>query len=300
MYKAWIVLITCANSRVIHLDLVPDCTGESCIDALKRFVNKHGAPNVIVSDNGKNFISKDVQEFAVNQGITWKFNIENAPWYGGIYERLVRSVKRCLRKILTNSRISYDQMLTTLCEIENVLNNRPLTYLYSENDMIEPITPNKLLHGHNIYTFVNENRDIKQVNGMDIAVKRYHYICKLLEHFWCRWHREYLVELREHQKSQSRNSSFHPHVGDVVVVKDDNLKRIDWRIGKINELIISKDGKIRAAQIDVASNGKVFRTKRPINKLFPIELNIEQKQIQPKFVDESDIPNLVVAGGNVR
>ena len=79
----------------------------------------------------------------------WKFNIAEAPWYGGFFERLVQSVKRCLRKILGNARIDYDEMVTVLKQIENVINNRPLTYDYTD-DMVEPITPNKLLYGRNL------------------------------------------------------------------------------------------------------------------------------------------------------
>ena len=57
MYKAWVVPVTCANSRGIYSDLVPDCTSNCCVDALKRFVNFHGAPKILISDNGKYFIS---------------------------------------------------------------------------------------------------------------------------------------------------------------------------------------------------------------------------------------------------
>ena len=49
------------------------------------------------------------------------------------------------QKILGNARLDYEQMLTIIKEIEMVLNNRPITYLYTESDLIEPVTPNKLL-----------------------------------------------------------------------------------------------------------------------------------------------------------
>ena len=53
MHKAWIVVITCATSRCIYLDLVPDCSGTTLIDTLKRYISRHSAPKVIISDNGK-------------------------------------------------------------------------------------------------------------------------------------------------------------------------------------------------------------------------------------------------------
>ena len=98
MFKAWILIITCASSRGLYLDLVPDCSGKSCVEALIRFINSRGTPSLTISDNGKNFISQEVQDFASSKGMKWKFNIENAPWMGGFFERMVRSVKRPLRK----------------------------------------------------------------------------------------------------------------------------------------------------------------------------------------------------------
>ena len=88
MYKAWVVLVTCAKSRGIYSDLVTDCTSKCCVDALKRFVNSRGTPKIVISDNWKYFISTDVQNFATSSGIYWKFNIESVPWYGGFFERL--------------------------------------------------------------------------------------------------------------------------------------------------------------------------------------------------------------------
>ena len=45
------------------------------------------------------------------------------------YERLVKSVKLSLKKCLRNPRLNYDELSTTLVEVEAVLNSRPLTYL---------------------------------------------------------------------------------------------------------------------------------------------------------------------------
>ena len=46
---------------------------------------------------------------------------------GGIFKRIIRCTKRCLRKALGNAKVNYQELLTILKETENVLNNRPLT-----------------------------------------------------------------------------------------------------------------------------------------------------------------------------
>ena len=70
---------------------------------------------------------------------------------GGILEQMIRCTKRCLRKTLGNARINYQDLLTILNEIENVLNNRPLTAVYYD-EILQALNPNKLLYGHNINT----------------------------------------------------------------------------------------------------------------------------------------------------
>ena len=64
-----------------------------------------------MSDNAKTFkaaakeirtISRatNVQCYLTDKGVTWAFITEKAPWHGGFWERLVRSVKRRLEKSL--------------------------------------------------------------------------------------------------------------------------------------------------------------------------------------------------------
>lgn len=91
IYKAQLVIITCASSRGIQIDLVAGCTSESCIKILRRFISIRGTAQVVILDNGKYFTSEDAQIFVNKLNIKWKFNIEDTPWTGGFYERLISS-----------------------------------------------------------------------------------------------------------------------------------------------------------------------------------------------------------------
>ena len=248
----------------------PDNSASTCIDLLTRFFSTHGAPKTIISDNGKYFRSSEVQNFVANKGIKWKFNIEGAPWMGGFFERLVKMVKRCLKKSLWNARVNYQDLITILIQIQNVLNNRPLTYVY-DNEFGDVLTPNKLIFGRNIDNEVTKrNPNLENVQTDLFNHKK--RVQSNLRHFWSKWRHEYLTELREHNKVEKRTNSIIPNVGDIVIIKDDIKKRYDWRIGKIKELLSSRDGKIRAANVTVITNDKQSMLRRPINKLFPLEV----------------------------
>ena len=100
-YKSQIVLFTCAVTRAVHLEVVPNLAAPSFICALKRFISRRGIPNLIISDNGTCFKNEQVRfsEELTRMNISWKFNIAASPWWGGFWERLVQSVKRSLRTI---------------------------------------------------------------------------------------------------------------------------------------------------------------------------------------------------------
>ena len=98
MRKVCITLYTCASNRNIILDVVPSLSAKSFIRSFRRFISRRGCPDNIISDNGKNFVSKSSQNFISNLNVRWHFNLPLALWHGGFFERLVRSVKDLLQK----------------------------------------------------------------------------------------------------------------------------------------------------------------------------------------------------------
>ena len=92
------------------------------------------------------FKSQTVSCFVLNGGLTWKFNLGGAPWWGEFRERLVGMIKKCLKKPIGSERLLVTELPTVLFEIENVLNNRPFCFMY-DDDVSEVLTPNSLLYG---------------------------------------------------------------------------------------------------------------------------------------------------------
>ena len=130
------------------------------------------------------------------------------------------------------------------------------------------LTPNKLLFGRNLETTVSDNVEVETNLS-----KRAKYIDTLLDHWWKRWREDYLTELREHHKFKTKRCTLVPKIGDVVLIADDKLRRSEWKIGRVTELIMSKDKRIRCACVRMGKKGRILR--RPINKLYPIVKNDE-------------------------
>ena len=194
MKKVYIALYTCGSSRAVHLDVVPDLRAETFIRSFKRFSCRRGIPRLVVSDNAKTsktsatFLSSifelpEVQSFLLNHKVKWRFNLEKAPWWGGFFERMVRCVKRCLKKILKNAKLTYEELLTAVVEIECVLNSRPLTYVSTE-DIEEPLTPSHLLTGRRLLSIPDESVVAEEEStDVKILTRRQRYVVSLLSHF---------------------------------------------------------------------------------------------------------------------
>ena len=166
--KCYVCLFTCASTRAVHLEVVENLTVEAFIRAFRRFCARRGLPAILVSDNAKTFksASKEIKkllrtprlkEYLTSTGVKWKFIVEVAPFQGGFWERLIRSVKRCLIKIIGRAMVSYSEVSTILVEIESVVNSRPLTYVFDDNEEISyPLTPSHLVNGRNLNRLPND------------------------------------------------------------------------------------------------------------------------------------------------
>ena len=128
MRKNYVSVYTCVASRAVHLD-TSDLTAEAFIRDFRRFAASSGLPRELNLDNGKTFVSASkmlralfnspaVRRHPANKRVKWTFNLERAPWWGGYFERLVQSVKRCLKKILKNAKVTSEELQTVLVEID--------------------------------------------------------------------------------------------------------------------------------------------------------------------------------------
>ncbi|KIH55491.1 integrase core domain protein, partial [Ancylostoma duodenale] len=155
--KVYGIIMTCTTTRLLHLELVTDMTTTNLLNALRRFFARRGVPATITSDNGPYFllgeqILRDAVLPVINdisftnamatKGIVWKTITPYAPWQGAFYERLIKSVKHSLYKVMQGKTLTKTGMETLLVEIEGSLNTRPLSYQekhWDETPILRPI-----------------------------------------------------------------------------------------------------------------------------------------------------------------
>ena len=147
--KFYVALFTCAQVRAIHLELTESLSQADILLAFRRFAARRGFPSHVISDQARYFKAADVslRRYFGDKAPKWSFTVPVAPWHGGFYERLIKSVKMGLRKSLGNRCLTRTELETMLFEIENCVNSRPLTVVTDGPECPNALTPNHFLIG---------------------------------------------------------------------------------------------------------------------------------------------------------
>lgn len=87
------VIFTCLVSHAVHLEVASSPDTDSCINAIRRFIARRALVKTIRTDQGTNFINaqNELQKM-FDVGVNWIFNTCSAAHFGGVWERLIRSV----------------------------------------------------------------------------------------------------------------------------------------------------------------------------------------------------------------
>ena len=256
--KCYGVIFVCLASRAIHLDIVENYSTDAFLGALKRFVSIRGFPNTMHSDNGtqltcankqlrditKNLNMKDICKFGSNEGMTWSFNkAGDAPWLNASCESLLRLVKNGLSKSMGDSVLTFSELQTVMFEVSNLINSRPIGH--KPGNVIEYGTylcPNDFILGRNNNHAPEGMFDIKS----DYS-KRLKFVQDIINNFWKRWIRDYWHTLIIRKKWHVVKRNITPK--DIVLVKDTNALKGNWKIAEVVSVDAGRDGLVRTASL---------------------------------------------------
>ncbi len=269
--KAYVAVFVAFSVKAVHLEPVTELTTSAFIATLRRFIARRGMPRTIWSDNGTNFVgaAKEIKNLVSNpalsdycshQGIHWKFVPEHAPHFGDLWEASVKSFKQHLRKIVGEVKLTYEELTTTLTQIEACLNSRPLTPLPEDSDRLKVLIPGHFLIGKPLTALPDSSESLRPIT----MLRRWNLCQKLTNHFWNRWTQEYLITLNRFSKWQKPTQNV--QVGDIVCLRDEPTIPTKWPLARIAKVHPGQDGKIRVVTVRTLKG----LYKRPIVKIVPI------------------------------
>lgn len=279
--KRWIMIFTCLTFRAVHLEMLNDMSTDECLSAIRRFQARRGKNSRFYSDCGTNFVSADrqlqkdvadmrralcesvAQEFSVK----WQFQPAYAPWRGGAWERLIKSIKACIDFVFVGENPREDILRNALTEAETRMNRRPLTHVPVDPEDEKPLTPNMALFG-------DEELAMSLAPGIfsdhdAYSRSAYRRSQFLADKMFSRWIKEYLPTIVRRTKWLTDVEP--AKVNDLAILIDPTQPRDAWKLGRLTAVYPGPDGRIRSADI-LLKDGRL-KKNRSIGRLAILELN---------------------------
>ncbi|XP_050302417.1 uncharacterized protein LOC126740434 [Anthonomus grandis grandis] len=267
--KCYVALYICFLTKAVHLELVTSLSK----DAFIKKISRKGKPSTIFSDNGTNelkelstfFIKNNLELItsASNEGIDWHFIPPQSPHFGGLWEAGVKSMKSHLKRVVGGVSLTFEQLYTLLVEIEAIMNSRPLSPISSDPEDLAPLTPGHFIIGKQLSPVPGTDVIDGPVNRLTI----YQHLQQMKQHIWKRWMKEYIAELQQRSKWRLNYDSLKE--GVLVLIKDDNLPPMKWKLGRVLTVFLGKDKVSRVALVKT-DRGNITRC---FSKLCPLPLS---------------------------
>ena len=139
----------------------------------------------------------------------------------------------------------------------------PLPHLSDAGGVREPLTPNHVLLGmHRNWS------SLADTSELDITSRRkWKQVQALRSKFWIRWTKEYLPTLTQRSCWTTDGPKF--KVGELVLLKNEDLKKKKWPLARIERTFPGKDGVIRVVEVRTKDNTYT----RPVTKVLKLEDN---------------------------
>ncbi|XP_058817777.1 uncharacterized protein LOC131681087 [Topomyia yanbarensis] len=259
--KYFVSIFVCLVTKAVHLELVGDLTSAAFLAAFKRFVARRGIPALVMCDNALNFagakreldelsqlfnneqFQQTITRGAQHDGIEFRFIPPRSPNFGGLWEAAVKSFKGHFKRTIGNRILQHDEMQTVVAQIEAILNSRPLTPISNDTSDFEALTPGHFLIQRPLTAVPEPSLEDIPDNRLTIWQRSQ----DVVQRIWKKWSTQYLSDLHNRTKwTRQRNNIF---VGTMVLIKDDNLPPLKWRLGRVTNVIAGPDGNVRVVAI---------------------------------------------------
>lgn len=276
--KMYICVFVCLATKAVHIEVVTDLTTSAYIAALTRFISRRGICASISSDCATNFVGannllkpiaeslnkSEIQSFAAQKGILFKFNPPAAPHQGGLWESAIKSIKHHLKRVVGEHVLTLPEFTTLTAQIEAILNSRPLTPLSEDPKDPSALTPAHFLIGCPL-TAVPEEDLLKVPSN---RLKHWQLVQSLHQQIWKRWQLEYLNTLQQRIKWNTASTNL--KIGDLVLVHQPTPP-LTWPLARVEAVSPGSDNIVRVVHLKTS----LGHLTRPVHKVFPLPCNVD-------------------------
>ena len=285
--KVYVLVFVCMITKCVNLQVVEQKSADGIIDGVNRLGCEVGMPSYILTDQDSG-IMKALEEIDVSlkdvdlclykeRGIRFRTAPVSGHNYHGLVERKIKSVQECLqRSEVQKMRLHATGYQTLMKLVENDLNNLPFGYSYgrySENTpMMKLIFPNMLKCGRSNKRSLDGPVKMPSSPG-DLMRK----IQQGYETFFQLWNTVLIPKMMKQTKWYEDKSPQQLQRDDIVYFKkENNVLSNSWTVGKVVDIEVGKDGKVRECEVEYQNFGEDFkrttnRASRSLQKLFHID-----------------------------
>ncbi|CAA9993697.1 unnamed protein product, partial [Nesidiocoris tenuis] len=262
--KAYMVVVVCFSTKAVHIEVASSLSTPAFIAAFRRFCDRRGNPANVYSDNGGNFVgaASELRQLkklitdpehrrltaaeAAVHGTQWHFIPPRAPHFGGLWEAAVKQAKRLIYSTMKDQCLDLEAFQSLLTRVEAILNSRPIEDISPHgSDDIEYLTP-----GHFLILRPMTSAPPIAPDPFDQSTSlrgQYRHAMELANHFWKRWSIEFITSQQTFLKWNRDDSKSPPRIGQVVIIKEDGLPPLSWKLGRIVGLFPGPDNIHRVA-----------------------------------------------------
>ena len=283
--KCYVLVFMCPTTKLINLQVIEAKSADGIVDGVSRLGCEVGIPSFVLVDQDSGIL-KVLREAEVNlkdvelilykeKGIKFRTCPVSGHNYHGGVERVIRSVQECLDKMeIANMRLHATGLQTVLKLIENDMNNLPLGYSYGRDcdnsPLLKLIFPNLLKIGR-LNSRAMDGPVRMPAGPGELMAK----VEKGYSSFFKIWNTTMIPKLMKMHKWFDSRSQL--NVGYVVYFrKVENELSSKWTVGKVSNVVKSKDGLVRRAEVQYQNSTEneprfTDRAARSLIKLFNMD-----------------------------
>ncbi|XP_063900182.1 uncharacterized protein LOC135119722 [Zophobas morio] len=260
--STWNVFVANRVAEISTLTSISNWHHVKCADNPADIVSRGELPNKLITSDlwwhGPYWLSKNKSEWPAS---SFSSNAQNVPILVVTNDNVLPLlIKYHLKRVAGNALLTYEELYTLLTQIEACINSQSLTPLSSDPSDLTALTPGHFLIGGKLTTSVEDDVTMVKENRLS----RWQRVQQQAQSFWKRWSGEFLNKLQQ-RKKWSRTAKTEVKPGLPVLLREDNLHPMCWRMGVVMETHPGKDAIVRTATIRTSSGPVV----RAINRICP-------------------------------